>query len=138
MHEDALAELDTIGPGDRDQPEVVECRLMILIHAERWEEALALSERFLAMAPTSPGAYIHRAFCLHELGRTGEARDLLLNAPEEARTDPTYFYNLGCYEVALGDREKALAHLNQSFKMSKKHREYAKTDPDLDPIRHLL
>jgi hypothetical protein len=47
------------------------------------------------------------------------------------KAEPTYHYNLACYEAALGNIEQARAHLNVSFAMDKTLKEFARTDPDL-------
>jgi len=75
---------------------------------------------------------------LHELGRTAEARDLLLKGPEELRKDPTFHYNVGCYEAVLGNREAALASLRQSFALDGTYRDFARQDPDLEQLREVL
>ena len=48
--------------------------------------------------------------------------------------EATYHYNLGCYDAALGNIEDAQAHLRASFKLDRKFREFAKTDPDLKAV----
>src|SRR5690348_2716140 len=106
MHRDALAELDGIQDATiTSRPAVLELRLLILLHARRWKEALSFSRKLCAAAPESSAGYIHSAYCLHELGRTTEARDLLINGPECLQREATYHYNLACYECALGDEE---------------------------------
>ena len=59
---------------------------------------------------------------------------MLLGGPSSLLNDATYHYNLGCYDVALGNIEEAQSHLRISFKLDKKFRELAKTDPDLQPV----
>lgn len=138
MHEDALAELDAIAPGDAERAEVLEARLLILMHAKQWKEALAVSRKLCKARPDAPGGFIHAAFCLHELGRTNDAKSVLLDGPSALLQEPTYHYNLACYEAKLGHFAEAHAHLETSFSLDRKFREFAKTDPDLEPIRHLL
>ena len=138
MHNDAIAELDAIGSEHSEQPEVMEAWLVILMHARRWKEALAASRRLCKANPEAAAGYIHAAFCLHELGRTPEAKTLLINGPPSLLKEPTYHYNLACYEAKLGNYPEAHAHLETSFAMDRKFREFAKGDADLEPIRHLL
>jgi predicted Zn-dependent protease len=138
MHDDAIAEMDTISPEASERPEVVEMRLLILMHAKRWKEALASSRKLCKASPESPSGFIHSAFCLHELGRTKEAKEILLGGPPSLLKEPTYHYNLACYEARLGNFAEAHAHLETSFTMDRKFREFAKTDSDLEPVRHLL
>lgn len=135
MFPEALEELAQLPSYLREHPEVVETELLILMQQQAWKEAFLASQRLCQAAPDSPIAFIHAAFCLHELGRTDEAKLTLLNGPAALQNDPTFHYNMACYECILGDLEAARAHLNQSFSMDKKFRDFAKTDPDLAPLR---
>ncbi len=138
MQEEAIAEIDTI-PGEySERPDILEARLLILMHARRWKEALATSRKLCKAKPEAAAGFIHAAFCLHELGRTQDAKTLLVSGPPSLLKEPTYHYNLACYETKLGNFPEAHAHLEASFAMDRKFREFAKGDADLDPIRHLL
>jgi tetratricopeptide (TPR) repeat protein len=121
MTVEALAELDSLPVVRQQRSEVLQMRLLIhmTLYQRRPNEALG---------------FIHAAFCLHELGRTAEAKALLLNGPSALLSEPTYHYNLGCYDAALGNIAEAQAHLRVSFKLDKKFREFARTDPDLKGV----
>ena len=108
------------------------------MQAKRWTEALSTAEELRRIHPDALPAYIHGAFALHELGRTTEARDLLLQGPEQLRKDPTFHYNVGCYEAVLGNREAALQSLEQSFALDDTYRDFARQDPDLALLREEL
>lgn len=138
MTDEALEELDSIAPPHCERPDFMEMRLLILLHAHRWKEALTAARKLCKAAPASSAGYIHSAFCLHELGRTEEAKSLLLSGPPALLDEPTYHYNLACYECALDNLESAQAHLETTFAMDRKFREFAKTDPDLVKLRDLL
>lgn len=138
MAEEALAELSSIPDLEIRDPDIVELRLHILMQAKRWTEALSTAEELRRIHPDSLPAYIHGAFALHELGRTTEARDLLLKGPEQLRKDPTFHYNVGCYEAVLGNREAALQSLEQSFALDDTYRDFARQDPDLALLREEL
>ena len=138
MPDDALRELDALLPRDQFRQEVLQMRLFIVMHAKRWEQALSVCARLRTVSPEDTTGYIHGAFCLHELGRTTEAKELLLAGPSSLLSEATYYYNLGCYAAALGDLKEATQHLETSFRMDKKFREIAKLDPDLKAIHGLL
>lgn len=131
----ALAELDLIPDDVQKNTLVVETRLAVLMQAKRHKEALPVARRLCELAPERTAGYIHLAFCLHETGNTGAARDLLLSGPSELKAEATYYYNLACYEAVLGNLDEARAHLDVSFAMDKKLRDYAHTDPDLAQLR---
>ena len=135
MFDDALAELCTLEPQSQKTPPALEMRAAILIQARRWPDALVASEALREIQPARNSGFIHAAYCLHELGRTVEARDMLLQGPTTLHQEATYHYNLACYECALGELALARVHLEKSFEIDKKFREFAKTDPDLKPLR---
>ena len=135
MVEEALAELVAVQSPMISDPDLIEMRLHILMQGGRWSDALASAEELLRLNSSAISAYIHGAFALHELGRTTEARDLLLKGPQVLRNDPTFHYNIGCYEAVLGNNDSAMRSLKKSFALDETYRDFAKQDPDLEAIR---
>jgi tetratricopeptide (TPR) repeat protein len=138
MPDEALREIDALSPKDQLREEVLQTRLFIVMRARRWDQALSVCARLRATNPEGATGYIHGAFCLHEIGRTLEAKQLLLKGPTSLLGEPTYYYNLGCYDAVLGNLDDAKRHLETSFQMDKKFREVAKLDPDLKAVHGLL
>ena len=134
MFDDAISELDSLPEETTGHATVVELRTVILMQAKRWKPALAVSRELCRLEPEKNSGFIHAAFCLHELGRTSEARDALLGGPPTLHAEPTFHYNLACYECALGHLDLARLHLEKSIELDKKMRDFAKTDPDLAPL----
>jgi len=130
----ALDELDHLPEEVRNSPLGMESRLSVLMQAKRWKPALTVGRELCRMAPEKTAGFIHSAFCLHEMGRSREALELLSAGPAALKAEPTYHYNLACYQAALGNLEQARAHLNVSFAMDKSLKEFARTDPDLKPL----
>lgn len=131
MTDEALSELERIPPDLRAHEDVLQLRIYILMRARHWELALEACDELRASHPDCGLAYIHGAFCLHELGRTGEAVALLQKGPASLQREPVYFYNLGCYRAVLGDPDEAEKLLETSFGMDGNFREIARHDPDL-------
>lgn len=138
MVEEALAELSLLPVLFDQDPDILELRLHILMQGERWNDALTSANELLSISPDAVPAFIHGAFALHEMGRTSEARDLLLRGPAVLRNDPTFHYNIGCYEAVLGNKEAALQSLRQSFALDGTYRDFAKCDPDLKLLHEEL
>lgn len=134
MSAEALAEIESVPAELRDHPTVVELRLIILMQAKRWKAALAAGRELTKIAPDKNIGYIHSAFCLHELGQTEAARKIMLDGPQTLHTEPVFHYNLACYECMLGNLDLARVHLDKSFELDKKFRDYAKSDPDLEKL----
>jgi predicted Zn-dependent protease len=135
MFDDAIAELDLLPQEAARNSTVIELRTVILMQAKRWKPALAASRELCRAEPEKSSGFIHAAFCLHELGRTADARDLLLAGPDMLHTEATYHYNLACYECALGQLDLARLHLEKSIELDKKMRDFARNDPDLAALR---
>ncbi len=131
MPNEALEELRALPNEVVERWEIQQLLLVILMRLRKWSEALAVCSSMRKNFPEQTVGYIHGAFCLHELGRTEEARDLLLGGPPALLREPTYHYNLGCYAAVLGQPEQALQHLRTSFAMDKSFLEIARRDPDL-------
>ena len=72
--------------------------------------------------------YIHKAFCLHEMGRTLEAKHLLLKGPASLLGEPAYHYNLGCY-IAL-----ATSMLGNAFRQNYDYALLVAGDADYVPL----
>ena len=130
----ALEELAEVPAEHQHDAVVVETRLTVLMQAHRYEDALPFGQELCSLVPDKTVGFIHLAYCLHELGNTKAARELLLSGPPALKAEATYHYNLACYEAVLGNYDDARAHLGVSFAMDKKLREYAHTDPDLAPL----
>jgi len=135
MFDDALTELDSLPDDVLQTSTVIELRTVILMQAKRWKPALTTARALCRTEPEKTSGFIHAAFCLHELGRTTEARDILISGPEALHIEPTYHYNLACYECALGNLPMARVHLERSYQLDKKFRDFARNDPDLAALR---
>ena len=138
MTSESVAELNAIHDEYQGRPEVLQLRLHHLMRQKRWARALIVSRKLCQVAPHCSAGFLHAGFCLHELGKTAEAKELLLKGPSTLRKEPIYYYNMGCYEALLGNAKDAQRHLEKSFKMDASFREIAKRDPDLKSVHALL
>jgi predicted Zn-dependent protease len=138
MPGEALRELDELPSADQNSQEVLQVRLFIHMRGRNWREAMRVCDQLRAKDPQQTTGFIHGAFCLHELGQTREAKELLLKGPAALLREATYYYNLGCYDAVLGNLEDAQHALEISFKMDDKFREIAKYDPDLKEVMSAL
>jgi predicted Zn-dependent protease len=138
MPREALAELARLSPEGAGSPPGLEMRIMILLKLQRWKTAATAARKLCRVLPERPAGFIHLAFCLHELGETVQARDVLRKAPPNVRKDATCCYNLACYEAVLGELDAARLHLAQSISIDKRFRDFARTDSDLAPLHKEL
>ena len=138
MFRESIAELDAIPARQQKRPEVLQVRLHHLMRTKRWAEALRVSRILCRVAPDCGTGFLHAGFCLHQLGKTAEAKDLLVTGPVALLKEPIYYYNMGCYEALLGNVNGAKENLHISFKMDASFREVAKKDPDLQALHALI
>lgn len=135
MTRESLSELNAIEHKMQLRPEVLQLRLHNLMRRKRWTQALSVSRQLCRAAPDCGAGFLHAGFCLHELGKTAEAKRLLLKGPAALRKEAIYYYNLGCYEALLGNPQDARLHLQMSFKIDSSFRELARRDPDLKTVQ---
>lgn len=138
MFGEAWREIHSMPEALRESPEVLELSALSLMGERRWEEALEVARRLRRDRPDDPGGFIHEAYCLHELRRTREALDTLLNGPASLHEKPVYFYNAACYRAQLGQLNDAVELLALAFKMDESLRRSAKHDPDLASLKDRL
>ena len=138
MMRESMAELDSIDDFFQDRPEVLQLRLHNLMQRKSWTQALRVSRKLCQVAPECSTGFLHAGFCLHELGKTAQAKKILLKGPAAMLDDPIYHYNMGCYNALLGNFLDAQTHLQMSFAMDETFRELAKKDPDLQPFQDLV
>ena len=138
MTRESIAELNAIDDIFQDRPEVLQLRLHNLMRKRKWAQALRVSHKLCRVAPDCSTGYLHAGFCLHELGKTAQAKKLLLRGPVALLNEPIYYYNMGCYDALLGNIRDAQVHLLMSFEMDASFRELAKKDPDLSSLQALI
>ena len=138
MTRESVAALTSIDDEDQNRPEVLQLRLHHLMRKKCWARALVISKRLCRIAPHYSTGFLHAGFCLHELGKTAEAKELLLKGPAALLSEPIYYYNMGCYDALLGNVREAQRHLQTSFKLDASFRELAKKDPDLKAVHPFL
>jgi predicted Zn-dependent protease len=135
MARESMGELNAIDPELQDRPEVLQLRLHHLMREKRWATALKISRKLCRAAPDCSAGFLHAGFCLHELGKTAQAKAVLLRGPAALLSEPIYYYNMGCYEALLGNLNDARTNLETSFQMDSTFRELAKQDPDLKAVQ---
>ena len=138
MNRESVAELNAIDRPEQDRPEVLQLRLHHLMREKKWARALSVSRKLCRVAPYCSAGYLHAGFCLHELGKTLQAKKLLMKGPVALLREPIYYYNMGCYDALLGNPKSAQVHLLTSFKMDPSFREIAKKDPDLQSVKEMI
>ena len=134
MDADANDALESLPSDVKSHPLVFAARLELLMVLTRWEDGVILGQSLCGHWPNHFDFWISTAFCFHEMKRTSEAKQTLLNAPQPIRESALYSYNLACYEAQLGSVETAMTLLKTCFAIDPEMRETALDDPDLELV----
>lgn len=138
MASEASEELGRLPAEARELPAAMRVRLVLAVKARDWPLGAQIGMRLVEAGSAMVSDYLQTAYCLHEMQRTGEAREVLLKAPAQAHGDSVYLYNLACYEAVLGRAQVALDYLDRAAAIDGSIRSMALKDPDLLSIRKFL
>ncbi len=109
---------------------MLQVRWRIFAKAERWDACLDIATTLTTMTPERRFGWIHRAHSLHHLGRTQEAKDLLLSIVNDFEPNSTIPYHLARYCCGLGQVQEAKQWLGKALLVP--------TDPaEVDRVRKL-
>ena len=137
---EANDELEQIAAANRAHPDVLQLRWRIYADARKWEACLDIATALTTMTPERRFGWIHRAHVLDKLGRTLEAKDLLLSVANHFEANSTIPYHLAHYCARLGQVDEAKQWLGKAFLSAdgmeavKRLRKMALEDPDLEPL----
>lgn len=134
-------ELEEISPASRAHPDVLQLRWRIYAHAAKWDACLDIATALTAMTPERRFGWIHRAHALDKLGRTQEAKDVLMSVVNDFESNSTMPYHLARYCARLGQIGQAKQWLSRALLAAdgieavEKLRKRAMEDPDLTELR---
>ncbi len=96
-------------------PDVLKVRWRIYAATRKWKAALGIAESIILFHPADPLGWVYQSSTLHELKRTVEARDNLLQVVDRFPCSATLHYHLACFECQLGRLGEAKKRLQQAF-----------------------
>jgi len=97
--------------------------------------SLAAAERALALNPDDVRALALCSILLVRCGRREEAYDWIDRAVTLERDEPYVHYNIACTLISLGERARALEHLERIDVAAMANRAWMENDSTLDPLR---
>ena len=136
-------ELEQISAASRAHPDVLQLRWRIYANARKWDACLDIATALTTMTPERRFGWIHRAHALDKLGRTLEAKDLLLSVVNDFEANSTMPYHLAQYCARLGQIDQAKQWLGKALLAAdgleavNRLRKMALEDPDLEPLRRM-
>ncbi len=108
--------------------------------AKQWSSALAVAVAIVNLIPDETDGWEKKAFALHELGRTEEARAVLLPLVQQFPSDDYIRTLLACYDCRLGNLGSAKDWLKQAKRIAGKQSvlKMCLGDRDLEPLQGWL
>lgn len=84
---------------------------VVMLHAKRYDMALAALDRLLELAPNMPEAHVNAGYALIGMSRFEEAKAAFDRALELQPRQANAYYGLGVVFDALHDDEAAIGHM---------------------------
>jgi predicted Zn-dependent protease len=117
-HLEANEELDKIPAESRDHFSILDLRWRICAKAEKWVTCLDIAMALKNLAPGRLSGWLICAESLHQLKRTAEAREVLLEAVPELLSHSSLPCSLACYCARLGKTSKAESLVGAAFMLA--------------------
>ncbi len=133
----ALAALDHLEEGDREDPFFQYLEGMIWRLMERYEEAILPLRRSAETEPEKTVRWLALGWCYKRTGNLDLAIEALQEAREFEPGDAIIHYNLACYWSLAGDVDQALDSLEIAFELDSSYRFLVAEEADFDDIRYL-
>ena len=132
MYVEALDELESIQPEEKNNSAVLGLRLEIYGTAQNWKMMEVVASELWKRQPDDPDNWNNLAFSIRRKDSIKASQTLLLEALEKFPNDAMTRYNLGCYACKLGDLEDAKKKLvGEAIKMDSKFKLLALDEEDL-------
>lgn len=133
---EANGELEKITPQLRVHPDVLKVRWSIYAKESKWTACVDIASTITKLAAEDSFGWIHKSFALHELKRTQEAYDNLIQIIDDFPEEWLMPYNLACYAAQLGNLKQAGEWFEQAMLIGDENeiKRMAIDDPDLEPL----
>ena len=135
MIREAKAELRQLDQLERQDARVLALRVAICQREGSWARLFDLSRYLACVEPGESQWVITSADAMCRLHSVEAAREMLLRAQRDFPDEAAIHYHLACYEVQLGDFQKAKRYLREAIKLDPAHRALARRDPQLAELR---
>jgi len=135
MDREARRELRQLPAAVREEPEFLALAMVVHQNASRWPSVERLARKLVRQEPDKAGWWIALAFATRRARGIEAARKILLRAESLHDKEPTIQFNLACYAAQEGDIGEARIRLARAIARDPQFAEFARTDPDLEPMR---
>lgn len=105
------------------------------LNKQQWPEALQAATRAREITRGNAEATGTSGYILARMGRNDEGRELLKELEQRGSEGSNFSYPIAQIYLALGDREKALDHLEKGFSQKEPLMVFLKVERRWDPLR---
>jgi adenylate cyclase len=102
---------------------------------DAYRRAVAAAEKHLELYPDDARALYLGAGALIATGDAARATEWAERALEAAPDEPAVLYNVGCMYSQMGNKDRAIALVDEAVKLGFGYRTWLEHDGDLDPLR---
>jgi hypothetical protein len=133
------AELERVGPGYQNHPDVLELRWLICAEEQEWHQGLQIARALLHHAPDRSSGWLHQAYALRRVpdGGVKQAWKALLPAFDKFPGEPIISFNLSCYACQMQQLDAARVWLKRAVVLARnkgKIKKMALADKDLEAL----
>ena len=134
MPQDAWDALEEIPAEERHLPPVLQIRLEIYRHMEKYEGMATMAEHLTKQFPEEAQYWISLAYAQRRYLDLQTAEKTLLKAYDRFPEEATIPFNLACYACQLGRLDEAREKLAKAISLEPAFKETALEDEDLKAI----
>ncbi len=141
---EAAHELKNIAPAHRQHPHVLRLQCQIAACQQQWRQCAEAARSLTQVAPDDVFGWVRLAHSMHQLGRTAEAHELLLQVMDMFEPDSRMALDLSCYACCLGHLAEGQEWLARAFELAARPQEReelkarALVEPSLAPLRDVI
>jgi lipopolysaccharide biosynthesis regulator YciM len=135
LFQEAVEELENLPLEERETRETLVVWLELYQGWHKWSEAATVAARLAETEPEESNWYVALAYATRRSRDLESARELLIEASEKFPDCGAIHFNLACYDAQLGHLDEARKRLHRAIQVNRQFADFARTDPDLEPIR---
>ena len=132
---EAAKALSEIEGEDREATPVLAMGLAVYSEREQWAKAARLGAVLCEREPGVADYWIQCAYATRRHTGITQAREILIRGLGLHPREAVFHFNLACYEAQLGHLDDAKVFLETACGLDANYTEFAKTDPDLEPLK---
>jgi tetratricopeptide (TPR) repeat protein len=133
-YREAAKELERLSPEGRLHQTALHIGWIVYSHLKDWERVASIGQLQSKDEPNNYLGWIHHAQGLHELGRTEEAKEVLLPVVDKFPDNFWIPMELARYACRLGEPKEGLEWLRKAIAREERVRKMALGDTDFKPL----